>query len=73
MKDAVVRIGGCTGVVISRKRTGSDQPSLCVRLNSVAQQRSNDYLTDGFWAMSGGEACESRTDCYIPCQDGRCY
>jgi hypothetical protein len=55
MKDAVVRIGGCTGVVISG--SGLVLTNHHCAYGSIQSHSSvaNDYLTDGFWAMSGGE------------------
>ncbi len=55
MKDAVVRIGGCTGVVVSDR--GLVLTNYHCAYGSVQSHSSidNDYLTDGFWALSADE------------------
>lgn len=52
MKDAVVKIGGCTGVVVSDR--GLVLTNHHCAYSSVQSHSSicNDYLTEGFWAMS---------------------
>ncbi|MGF1586200.1 MAG: S46 family peptidase [Bacteroidales bacterium] len=55
MKDAVVRIGGCTGVVISGSGLVLTNHHCAYGSIQSHSSVSNDYLTDGFWAMSGEE------------------
>ena len=62
LKDAVVSLGGfCTAEIIS------DQGLLCILTNhhcayDIIQSHStvsNDYLTDGFWAMNKSEELQN--------------
>jgi hypothetical protein len=57
VKDAIVRMGRgfCTGEVISRE--GLVLTNHHCGYSSIAElsTEENDYLTDGFWAMSNGE------------------
>ena len=52
MKDAVVRIGGCTGSVISRRGLVITNHHCAYGAIQSHSSVENDYLTDGFWAMS---------------------
>ncbi len=55
MKDAVVRIGGCTGVVVSERGLVLTNHHCAYRAIQSHSTVENDYLTDGFWAMSEEE------------------
>ncbi|MFW5835551.1 MAG: S46 family peptidase, partial [bacterium] len=55
MKDAVVRIGGCTGVVVSESGLVLTNHHCAYRSIQSHSSVEDDYLTDGFWAMSEDE------------------
>jgi hypothetical protein len=55
MKDAVVRIGGCTGVVVSGQGLVLTNHHCAYRSIQSHSDVDNDYLTDGFWAMTTDE------------------
>ncbi|TVR71287.1 MAG: S46 family peptidase [Marinilabiliales bacterium] len=55
MKDAVVRIGGCTGVVVSGRGLVLTNHHCAYRAIQSHSTVEDDYLTDGFWAMSEEE------------------
>ncbi len=55
MKDAVVRIGGCTGVVVSDQGLVLTNHHCAYRSIQSHSSVDNDYLTDGFWAMTTDE------------------
>jgi hypothetical protein len=60
MKDAVVRIGGCTGVVISETGLVLTNHHCGYRVIQSHSTVDNDYLTDGFWAMTPDEELPGR-------------
>jgi hypothetical protein len=55
MKDAVVRIGGCTGVVVSSSGLVLTNHHCAYGAIQSHSSVDTDYLTDGFWAMTGDE------------------
>ncbi len=60
MKDAVVRIGGCTGVVVSERGLVLTNHHCAYRAIQSHSSVDNDYLTDGFWAMTEDEELPNR-------------
>ena len=55
LKDAVVRIGGCSGVVVSDRGLVLTNHHCAYRAIQSHSTIENDYLTEGFWAMSEDE------------------
>ena len=57
VKDAIVRMGGgfCTGEVISREGLVLTNHHCGYDAIATLSSEENDYLTDGFWAMSNKE------------------
>ena len=55
MKDAVVRIGRCTGVVVSGQGLVLTNHHCAYRSIQSHSDVDNDYLTHGFWAMTNDE------------------
>jgi hypothetical protein len=55
MKDAVVRIGGCTGSVISGNGLVLTNHHCAYRFIQAHSSVERDYLTHGFWAAGPGE------------------
>lgn len=55
LKDAVIRIGGCTGVVVSEEGLVLTNHHCAYRAIQSHSTLESDYLGDGFWAMSKEE------------------
>ncbi len=55
LKDAVIRIGGCTGVVVSEEGLVLTNHHCAYRAIQSHSTVESDYLGDGFWAMSREE------------------
>lgn len=52
IKDAVVRIGGCTGVIVSEQGLVLTNHHCGLGVIQSHSTLENDYLTEGFWAMT---------------------
>ena len=75
MKDAVVNFnGGCTGELISGEGLLITNHHCGYGQIQEHSSLENDYLTNGFWAMSrDGRTPKSRRYSYTSQMDGRCH